>query len=98
MDIEAAVVEGIIYASWPTDADVESWKVLVLGPNRRVRKQLKLPADTIATEVNGLRNEFGPYEFKVIGLRANSPVVVGRVQSLDVGSTSHRKAPQASRR
>jgi hypothetical protein len=84
LEVEAAVVSGTIYASWTPDAEVESWKVFVRGPNGRVRKARKLPVDIIATEVRGLRDESGPYEFKVIGLGASGAVAVGRVQGLDL--------------
>jgi hypothetical protein len=84
--VQASVVDDTLYLAWDDHAEADSWRVVVRGADRRVRRVLTLPEDEIATQVKRLPTEFAPYAVQVFARRRGELLAVGRAQGISWGA------------
>lgn len=80
--VQASVVDGTLYLTWEDHPEADSWRVVVRGADRRIRRALMLPEDEIATQVERLPTEPAPYTIQVFARRRGELLAVGRAKEI----------------
>ena len=80
--VQASVVDGTLYLAWEDHPEADSWRVVVRGADRRIRRALMLPEDEIATQVERLPTELAPYTVQVFARRRGELLAVGRAKEI----------------